>query len=153
MVTAATVLLIGGCAVAFYFDPDEQHRRVVRRIGRWVRPELNAPTALEARGIHEVKRALFTASGNWPLWYRTNAPTEKLAAVADYLDRTQGADFASYGGALHVLALLEEVSPTLHDYPWIEQLREMQADGSIPAPQARQVPVTLGQGGALPARK
>lgn len=128
-------LLVAGLWLYRESDPKTKHRRVLARFERWFHTGLTQqPADPEARGIYEVKRALWTASGNWPLWYPENAPTQKLALVADYLDRTHGSDFNSYAGALHVEALLEEVSPTLHDYPWIAQLREMQADGTIPPP-------------------
>jgi hypothetical protein len=138
IMSVTVTLMIGG--VAFVGLPDVMHRRTLKRMERWIRPELGTPAAGEARGIHEVKRALSAAAVNWPLWYRQNAPTEKLVVVADYLDRTKGAAFQSYAGALHVLALLEDVSPSLHDYPWIESLREMQNEGIIPPPPASHPP-------------
>lgn len=131
---AGVMLLAAAGTLVAYLDPNRQHRRTVGRIVRWVRPDMPVPPGGEPREVREVRAAIYAAAVNWPLWYRENAPTDKLAAVADYLDRTKGADLSSYVGALHVLSLLEAVSPSLHEYPFVVQLREMQADGTLPPP-------------------
>ncbi len=149
VVILLAIVVAGWFSFTSGLTPHQRHRRVLERIQRWTKTHGNPwalPEGSEARGINEVKRAIFTATGNWPLWYPENAPTEKLKAVADYLDRTNGADFSTYASALHVLKLLEDVSPTLHDYPWVEHLREMQDDGEIPKPPPQRT-------GETPARK
>lgn len=131
-VALAAVVCAGAMGLWFYHSPQMRHERVLARVDRWTEWG-NKPTALEEVGIYEVKRAIHTALGNAPFWHWQNAPTEKLVVVADYLDRTHGEDFKSFAGSLHVVALLEEVSPTFHEFGWIETLREMQAGGEIPA--------------------
>lgn len=152
LVTLGILCVPGALFVAAYRHPAWVRRRVIARIDRWMDTKPGpAATPLEATGINEVEGALHTALYN-ALWYPRNAPTEKLDVVADYLDRTRGADFRSFAGALHVVEMLGEVSPPLTDYARIEQLRVMQSQGLIPdQPRIPGAPgEPLGEGVARP---
>ena len=119
---------------------DYRHEHQLRRITRHVKPILLAMPHGEAmerlpkaeRGRNEIIRAIWTALPNWPLHYRRNTTPEKVRAIADRLDATNGADLQTFEGCVQLLALFEAASPSFREYPWVVTVYEMEAEGTIP---------------------
>ncbi|MBI5690644.1 MAG: hypothetical protein HZC55_11170 [Verrucomicrobia bacterium] len=89
----------------------------------------------ESRTIHEIKRALYTAACNHRFTRYENGKVNyllpELSALADELDRTQGADMKSAAGAWRVVERLEAIAPALKENSWMVMLRELAEEGRI----------------------
>jgi len=146
-VVAVALLLILPAAGWLYFSvdgpwtgADAHHRHVLRRIhthyGRAMAtfPSDNPTDRMtqKERGRYEIVRAIGTAMGNWPFFYRQNCLPGKVQAIADRLDATDGAELKTFEGCCDLLVMCDEASWMFYDYPWTEKLREMDADGTIP---------------------
>ena len=119
---------------------DMQHDQQLRRIDRHLKPLLStwpagssSSTGTKAEyGRRQIIAAIYTARCNWPLQYRSNAVPEKVRAIAERLDATQGADLQTFEGCSRLLILFAGASRCFHNYPKVEELYQLEAEGLIP---------------------
>ena len=78
----------------------------------------------------EVLMAVNTALWN-PLYHRERTSPEKLRAIADNLDNTNGADLRTGEGCLRLMAAIEDACPEARDYVWFVNVRAMQDKGTV----------------------
>ncbi len=138
------LILLVAAAIAYtsvdgpWASADLHHQHVVVRIKNHALQALQTfpgsrePADISERGRYEILRAINTAMGNWPFYYRQNCIPEKVKAIADRLDATQGADMKTFEGCCRLLVMCDEASWMFYDYPWIGNLHEMEESGAIP---------------------
>jgi hypothetical protein len=141
-VAGVTVLLIGGFLAKLYFQPRSTYYRILQRMEPWIRHCGPAGNTKEQRTIIEIKKALYTAASNERFTREINGRrvymNRELAALADYLDRSQGVDMKTAAGAWHVVDLCDAIAPDLHEYVWMVDLKQMADEGIImPRPPPR----------------
>jgi hypothetical protein len=130
------LLGLGERFLSFYLRPQRAYSRLIHRMEPWIRPNpVEGVNTKESRTIHEIKRALYTAACNHRFTRYENGKVNyllpELSALADELDRTQGADMKSAAGAWRVVDRLEAIAPTLKEYSWMVMLRELAEEGRI----------------------
>jgi hypothetical protein len=101
----------------------ERQNRELERIIDWVaRARVSRPAGVDANEWHNITGAVHNALYN-PLYYPKYAPTEKVRALADELDATQAAGFATVEGVLRFMRRLEEICPRAVGYGPFEEVR------------------------------
>lgn len=117
-----------------------RHRKQVLRINGYVQSALRplgagASPALELHGEKRARAELLMASGTAlmnRLWSPQGCSPEKIRAISEGLDKTNGAELQTVEGCLRLMAQLEEACPDVKDYAWFVNVREMQDEGVIP---------------------
>ena len=117
----------------------EHHKQLLFRIDAHLKaatgslPPVKAmePWTRSERWRFEILRSVNTALWNWPLSDRRGTVPEKVAALADRLDATNGPDLKTFEGCVELLRLCDEASWTFYDYPWITRLYEMEAEEAV----------------------
>jgi hypothetical protein len=89
----------------------------------WPKPE---------RGRYEIMRAIHNSLYNWPFYDRRSTVPGKVAAIADRLDASNGADLQTFEGCVQLLVQCDEASWIFFDYDWVRDLYEMAENGTIP---------------------
>lgn len=129
-VLAWMVVLLG--IVTIRGTERERHHAELRRILSWVmRAHVSKPATLNDNEWHNITGAVHNAAYN-PLSRPTLVPTEKIRALADELDATQGADFATVESVMRLYTRLEEICPAAKGYGPFESVR--QEYGGAPTP-------------------
>ena len=143
IVTLMTVVALGGWLIyKVRSNPDSHHKRTLHRIdqhlerayGAFFRPGgfLKEPLAQADRGRYMIIGAVRTAMANRPFYHKEDVIPEKLEAIADRLDATNGADLQTFEGCTRLLVRCDEASWTFYDYPPITLLHDEEATRDIP---------------------
>jgi hypothetical protein len=112
----------------------ERHTRQLERIVEWVaRARVSQPAGVTANEWHNITGAVHNALFN-PLHYPEHVPTEKVRALADELDATQAAGFASVEGVIRFMGRLEAICPRAVNYgPFYTTRMEYQEEAAAAA--------------------
>lgn len=109
-----------------------RHRHECKRVEDWLRSK--PPTGVDTSKWGNATSSLINSVDNAPICYYDYVPTERVKAVADYLDQTKGADLNSMLGLMRLATRIENICPDGISNASLANLRRDQVAGEYPIP-------------------
>jgi hypothetical protein len=87
---------------------------------------------LPERGRRQIIRAIWGALHNQAFHEKHGVVPQKLQAIVERLDATQGEDLKSFEGCVKLLQMCDEASPYFHEYQLVALLPQAVEEAWIP---------------------